>query len=44
MEGDLDRAAALGRDVALQLGEQCFGAEEFKDRETLPCRQWRTSE
>ena len=37
MEGDLHRAAALGRDVALQLGEQSFGAEGFEDRETLPC-------
>ena len=28
---------ALGRAIALQLGEQCFGAEGFEDRETLPC-------
>jgi hypothetical protein len=43
MEGDLHRATALGREIALQLGEQYFGAEGFEDRETLPCPQWRTS-
>ena len=37
MEGDLHRAAALGREIALQLEEQTFGAEGFEDRETLPC-------
>ena len=40
VQGDHHGAAALGGDVALQLGEQCFGAERFEDRETLPCRQW----
>jgi hypothetical protein len=44
VEGDLHRADALGRDVALQLGEQSFGAEGFEDRETLPSPQWRIPE
>jgi hypothetical protein len=42
MEVDLHRAAAFGRGAALQLGEQCFGAEGFEDRETLPCPRWMT--
>ena len=42
-DDDHHGAAALGADVAAELGEQCVGAEEFDDRETLPCRQWTTA-
>ena len=33
-----------GVTVAAQLGEECVGAEEFEDRETLPCPRGRTPE
>ena len=38
---DQDCAGSLRRDLAAQFGEQCFGAQRFEDRETLPCRRGR---
>ena len=43
VEGDLHRAAALGRVVALQLGEQCSGAEGFEGPRDVTLPAWRTS-
>ncbi len=37
MQGDLHRTAALGGEVAPQLGEKCVGADQLGNRETLPC-------
>ena len=38
LEGDQHGAGAFGGDVAADLGQECFGAEEFEDRQRLPCR------
>jgi CoA-transferase family III len=38
IERDPHRDAALGRDIAAQLGQEPIGAQVFENRETLPCR------